>query len=137
MATQHGKVTYISVAATDISTFTQNSEFTRSVDTHEDTAYGGDGHKTYHPGLIGQTFTLEGKYDTVASGGPSDTINAAIDGDAAVTVIRRIQGTGSGKPELSFSAIFTSFVETSPVGGIVTWSAECQVTGAGTTSTQA
>lgn len=134
MAAKHGRNTYISVDSTDLSGFTDNSEFSQEVDTHETTVYGED-NKTYIPGLIDGTFTMSGRYDDNASG-PKPTLEAVIDGDAAVELVRRVEGTGTGLPEETFNAICESYVETNPVGDKITWSADFQITGAVTRTTQ-
>ena len=135
MAAVHGRNTYISVDTTDISAYCDNSELSQDTDTDETSAYGDD-NKTYIAGLIDSTFSCEGKYDNGASG-PKAIIEAVIDGQVAVALVRRPEGTGSGLPEENFSAICESYVETNPVGGKITWSSDWQVTGPITRSTQA
>lgn len=135
MAYKHGKDTFVSVAGTDLSQYTMSSEFSRSVDTHDVTGYGSSS-KSFIGGLTDATFSMEGNYNDTAGTGPRAVLNANVDGDA-IAIIRRPEGTGSGLPEDSFNAILTSYVETSPVADRVTWSAEFQVSGDVTSSTQA
>lgn len=134
MAAKHGRRTVILVNSINLSGFCDNSEYSQEVDTHETTVYGED-NKTYITGLRDGTLTISGRYDDGADN-PKDTIEAIIDGDAAVPIVRRVEGTGSGLPEDSFSGIIESYVETSPVGDKVTWSADIQITGAITRGTQ-
>lgn len=130
----HGKDTYISVAGNDLTTFCNTSEFERTVDSHDVTTYGAEDH-AYQGGLGDGTFTMGGLYDTTASG-PKAIIEPLIEAKANVTVIRRPEGTGSGLPQESFSVLITSYVETSPVADMVTWSCDMQKSGAVTRTTQ-
>ncbi|MEZ5411034.1 MAG: hypothetical protein R2761_23590 [Acidimicrobiales bacterium] len=126
MALAHGKNTIVTVDGDDLSAFIKSSDFKRMADSHDVTTYG-DNAKNYGAGLTDATFSMEGVYDTT-SGGPRGVIEPLI-GGAAVTVVRKPEGTGTGKAQDSFSAIVTSYVETNPVGDYVTWSAEFQVSG--------
>lgn len=135
MAAVHGRNTYISAATVNLSTYTDSSEFSVDVDTDETSAYGQED-KTYIAGLVDRTFTMSGKYDDGASS-PRTVFEAAIAGDVPIAFVRRVAGTGTGKPEQQFNGIVTSYVETNPVGGKVAWSADIQVSGPVTPSTQA
>lgn len=119
----HGKDTYVSVNAVDLSAFTNTSEFTRSADSHDVTTYGKDSH-VFQGGLGNATFTMSGTYDNGATG-PRDTLEPLV--GTVTTVVRRPEGTGSGLPQDSFSGLLTSYVETNPVADMVAWSAEFQV----------
>lgn len=135
MAFIHGKDTVVKVGANDLSTYTSTSEFTRSTDSHDNTTYGQDGH-VYGAGLTDGTFTMGGKYDSTAGTGPRAVLNALI-GAAPATVIRQPEGTGTGKPQDSFSGLLTSYVETNPVADYVQWQAEFQISGDVTSTAQA
>lgn len=129
MARKHGKDTYVSVDGTDLSTYLSGSEFGLSTDVHDTTGYQPTGDaKTYTEGLLDGTFSMEGWYDTTASVSPRPILTG-LRGGGAVTIIRRVEGTGSGLPQDSFSAILTSYSESSPAEDIVTFSAEFQITG--------
>ena len=134
MTTVHGKNTELTGDGNDLSAYCDNSEFSQTVDTDEDTSYGSD-NKTYIPSLIDGTFTFGGRYDDGASG-PKAVIEAIIDGDAAVAWVRKPEGTGDGLPNEAFNGIVTSYVETNPVGGKITFSCDVQITGAVTRTTQ-
>lgn len=133
MAFKHGKDTFFSVDGNDLSSFTKNSELGRTADSHDVTAYGNDD-KAYISGLRDSTFSCDGSYDDGASS-PGEIIEPLL-GGAAVTLIRQAEGAGTGLPEHSVSVIVTSYVETNPVDGVITWAAEFQGTGAVTKSTQ-
>lgn len=133
MSFVHGKNTYVSISGVDLSPYTNASTFTRTVDLHDTTTYGKDDH-VFAGGLGNATVTISGIYDSV-SGGPRDTIEPLM-GAGLVTFIRRPEGTGSGKAQDSVSVIVASYVETSPVADMVTWSAELQTSGAVTSTDQ-
>lgn len=129
MAHKHGKNTVLKVNSNDISQYTTESELNESTDTHEATTYGASAH-AFDPGLDNGTFTCSGMYDSTAGTGPRAVFKAVKALNAAVTVIRQDEGTGSGKPQDSFSAILTSYVQTNPVADMIKWKADFQITGA-------
>lgn len=134
MARVHGKDTYVSLGGDDISTYTNNSQITKGADSHDTTTYGADGHE-FEGGLENSTITLAGVYDNTALTGPRAVIMPLV--GTKVEFIRRPEGTGSGKPEDTADVVVTSYVETNPVADMVTWSADLQVSGVITSSTQA
>jgi hypothetical protein len=128
MAKIHGKETVITVDGDDLSTYTNNSEFNRTKATHDVTGYGAD-ETSHSAGLRSATFTMGGVYDSTANTGPRAVLEPLFDSDNAVTIVRRPEGTGSGLPQDSFSAICTSYVETNPVADMVAWTTEWQISG--------
>ena len=133
MAFVHGKSTFISLNAVDLSAFTNESSLSRGADSHDVTTYGKNDH-VFEGGLGLNTASMSGIYDN-GSAGPRDTIEPLV--GTVVTLIRRPEGTGSGKPQDSVAVLVTSYVETSPVADMVTWSAELQCSDAVTSSNQA
>jgi hypothetical protein len=134
MAKAHGKDTVITLDGDDLSTYINASEFTTTVDKHDVTGYGAE-NKAYSLGLGDATFTMSGVYDTAAAG-PRGVIVPIRDAKAAVTLVRRPEGTGSGKPNESVSVLVEQYVESNPVADVIAWSCECQCTGDVTTTTQ-
>jgi hypothetical protein len=51
-------------------------------------------------------------------------------------VVRRPEGTGSGRPQDSFSGLCTEYKESSPVADFVTWTASFRISGVVTSTTQ-
>jgi len=133
MASSHGKNTYISLNAVNLSTFVTTSELNRSADSHDVTTYGKSSH-VYAGGLLDGKATMSGIYDNTAAG-PRDTIEPLI--GTTVTLIRRVEGTGSGLPQDSVSVLVTGYVETNPVADMVTWSCEMQCSDEITSTNQA
>lgn len=133
MAFQHGKSTVIIVNGNDLSTFTDTSSFTRGADEHDVTTYGKNDH-VVAGGLGTGSFTMGGTYDNAASGSPRAVLEPLV--TTIVTIIRRPEGTGVGKPQQSFSGLVKSYVETNPVADMVKWTAEFTKSDAVTRTTQ-
>lgn len=133
MAFVHGKDTFISLNGSDLSAFTNTSELSRSADSHDVTTYGKNSH-VYQGGLLDGTASMGGIYDNGATG-PRDIIEPLI--GTVVTLIRRPEGTGTGRPQDSVAVLVTGYVETNPVADMVTWSAELQMSDEVTSTNQA
>lgn len=133
MAFVHGKSTYVSLNAVDLSAFSNTSTMSRKSDSHDVTTYGSNAHK-FSGGLLDGSASLGGIYDNTASG-PRDTIEPLI--GTNVTFVRRPEGTGSGLPQDSVEVLVVDYVETSPVADMVTWTVELQLSGDVTSTNQA
>ena len=133
MSFVHGKNTFISLNAVDLSAFVTTSELNRSADSHDVTTYGKNSH-VYNGGLLDGKATMSGVYDNTAAG-PRDTIEPLI--GTTVTLIRRVEGTGSGRPQDSVQVLITGYVETNPVADMVAWSCEMQCSDEITSTNQA
>jgi hypothetical protein len=134
MAFAHGRKTFISLNGVDLSGFTTTSALEDTSDKHDVTTYGKNRH-VYNAGLGDGTCTMSGIYDNTASG-PRATIRAIKAANVAVTLIRRPDGTGSGKAQDSVSVLVLKYNETSPVADMVTWSCDMQMTDDITTTPQ-
>jgi hypothetical protein len=133
MSASHGKNTVITVATKDISPYCTTSQLTRGGDKHDLTGYGKNDH-VFQGGLKTGAFTCEGFYDNTASVGPRNALLALV--NTVVTITRKPEGTGVGKPLESFSALIEEYVETNPVADYVKWSMKATVSDAITDSTQ-
>lgn len=133
MSFVHGKDTYISLNASDLSAFTTTSELERTADKHDVTTYGKDDH-VYQGGLGDGTASMEGIYDNTTSG-PRDIIEPLI--GTVVALIRRPEGTGSGLPEDTVNVLVEKYKETNPVADMVKWSVDLQLSDAVTSTNQA
>jgi len=129
----HGKDTYISLNAANLSTFVNTSELTREADEHDVTTYGKAAH-VFQGGLLGGKASMAGVYDNTAGTGPRAVIRPLI--GTVVTLIRRPEGTGAGKPQDSASVHVKSYVETNPVADMVAWSCEMTLSDVVTSTTQ-
>lgn len=121
MGNQHGRFTKITVGGDDISEWTNTSEMTRGAAGHNVTGYGKNA-EVHEGGLKNGQFTCGGIYDNTASTGTHDVFTPLI--GTVVEVVRMPEGVGVGKPEQTFDALLTQYVETNPVADMVTWSAQ-------------
>lgn len=128
----HGKSTYISLNGTDLSAFVTTSQIEKTSDKHDVTTYGQTTH-VYNGGLKDGTATMSGVYDNGASG-PRATILALL--GSTTTLVRRPDGTGTGKAQDSVTVLVEKYVETNPVADMVTWSCDMQLSGSVTTTAQ-
>lgn len=133
MTTSHGKFTVITVATKDISPYTKNSQIERAASTHNTSGYGIDD-ETYAGGMRNNKFTCSGIYDNTVLVGPSIVLRGVV--GSTLAIVRKVEGTGTGKPNQAFNAVLEKFVESNPHDDMVTWSADFQISGAVTETTQ-
>lgn len=133
MAFVHGKDTYVSLSAVDLSTFCDNVAFNRSADSHDVTTFGKDSH-VFAGGLLNGTATITGKYDNTATTGPRAAVQPLL--GTVVELIYRPEGTGAGKPEETVDALVTAYEQTNPVADMVTFSITLQLSDDVTSSAQ-
>lgn len=126
MATAHGKLTVLTVNAKDISPYCKTSTLERGSAVHNTTGYGVDD-ELNAGGLRNGKFTVSGVYDNTALVGPRIVLNPLV--GTLVPIIRKVEGTATGKPIDTFSAILEKYVETNPHDDMVTWSADFTISG--------
>lgn len=119
----HGKGVFVSLAAVDLSTFTNSVEFARESDSHDTTTFGKDAH-TFQGGLLNGTVTLAGIYDDGAEG-PQATIDPLI--GTVVELVYQPKGTSAGNVEKTVNVLVMSYNETAPVADMISWECECQM----------
>lgn len=135
MAFVHGKDSKFKLdnaggSLTDISTYINSIDFPQTADVAETTTLG-DGSKTYIVGLKDSTLSVAGLWDATA-----DAIFGAVVGQSATLSFEYSpEGTGSGKIKYTGECILTSYSKSSPVGDVVSYSADMQVSGAVTRGT--
>jgi hypothetical protein len=129
----HGRNTVVTVATKDISPYCKTSSFEATADVHDTTGYGATAH-TKAGGLLDGSFTVSGTYDSTASTGPRAALAGQV--GASLAIVRKPEGTGTGKPQDAFTGILKKYTETSPVDDMVTWSADFEISGAVTTTAQ-
>lgn len=120
----HGKNTYLSINAADISTYCTQSDFKRTADSHDVTTYGKNSH-VYRGGLGDGTSSVSGIYDNTAMTGPRAVLEPLI--GTVVELIRRPDGTGAGKAMDTVDVLVLEYTETSPVADMVTWNLSLQL----------
>lgn len=127
-ASTHGRHTALTVAASDISKWTTQSELGRGSDKSEVTAYGSAGHEYADGGdLKAHSFSCSGWYDVTDTTGTEGVLGG--EEGRLLVVVYGPEGGGSGKPKHTFSAHLDKFTLTSPVADIVKWSADWTVSG--------
>ena len=115
---------------TDISTYVNNVDFPETADVAETSTLGAS-NKTYIVGLKDATISLGGLFDATV-----DAILGAVVGQSATLSFEYSpEGTGSGKVKYTGECILTSYTLSSPVGDVVGFSADLQVSGAVTRGT--
>jgi hypothetical protein len=129
----HGKDFYVSIATKALAEFVKTSSWEVTPDIHDITGSGTDDKKN-RGGQIGRTFTMGGWYDASRTTGPAYLETIA---GTTVTMVRRINGTGTGKPEQTCSVVVGKYVESQKNDDVVTWTCDFTVDGAVTNSTQA
>jgi len=125
MAMTHGRLTYFKINSVDLSAWCDSCDFNDEADLHETTTYGKSA-KTYAPGLSNATFSVGGLYDS-AVGGPEATLRP-LKGAAATAFEFGPEGNAAGKKKFSGNALVKNFNISPPVGDMVRWRAEVQVT---------
>lgn len=115
---------------TDVSSYVNNVDFPQTADVAETTTLGAS-NKTYIVGLKDATISLSGLWDATA-----DAIFGAVVGQSATLSFEYSpEGTGAGAVKYTGEAIMTNYAKSSPVGDVVGYSADLQVTGAVTRGT--
>ena len=135
MAFVHGKDSVFKLdnasgSSTDISAFVNNVDFPETADVAETSVLGAS-NKTYLVGLKDATIGLTGFFDATA-----DAIFGAVIGQSATLSFEYSpEGTASGKIKYSGECILTNYALSSPVGDVVAYSGDLQVSGAVTRGT--
>ncbi len=135
MAFVHGKDSVFKIdnsggSLTDISAYVNSVDMPQTVDVAETTVLGKD-NKTYIVGLKDATISLAGLWDSTV-----DAIFGAVLGQSATLSFEYSpEGTTAGNIKYTGEAILTSYSKNSPVGDVVSYSADLQVSDAVTRGT--
>lgn len=133
MSKSHSKETVVLLDDNDLSGFLNDSDWTRSPDSHDVTVYGEDNH-LFDGGLGNGSTTLAGIYDTSTSSGPAAILQPLV--GTVVTFEYRPEGTGANKPSRSVNVLVGEYKETHPVADFVMWTQNLQHSGDVALSTQ-
>jgi hypothetical protein len=128
MAFRHGKNASLTIATKDISAFMDSMDLSFDLDTADTTAFGATW-KTAIGGVPGGKMDCSGYYDPTATTGPGAVLVPLLLAGTLTTALIYPGGTASGQSlyTVTSGAIVTSYTESSPVGGIVTWKASVQI----------
>lgn len=142
MAFVHGKNTVFKLdnsagSVTDLSSYLDDVGFPQSVETAETTTFGvAGGAKTYILGLNDRTISLAGKWDATLDAHFSGVVSALNAGTLATASFEfGPAGSAGGAVKYTGEALVTSYEVSNPVGDVVSFSAELQVTGQVTRTT--
>jgi hypothetical protein len=124
MAKIHGKVTFVSIDADDLSTYGTEVAFNQTADSHDVTTFGKNAH-VKQGGLLDGTASINGIYDSTASTGPRAVLTPLI--GTVVELNYRPEGTGSSLPEDTVNVLVTAYNQTSPVADMVTWTVDLEL----------
>jgi len=129
----HGKSTDFAIDDTggssrNLSNTLTDVSFPQTVDTAETTAFGSS-NKSYIVGLKDTTISVSGIWDATVDGYISGTE------PASRSFIYGPAGSTGGNVKYTGEAIMTNYAVSNPVGDVVTFSADFQVTGAVTRGT--
>lgn len=123
---RHGKKTSVLLNGTDMSPFLNEATTTQEIETAETTAFG-DEDKTYIVGLADGTISTSGMFD--GSAGASNAVLTGRLGQEDDTFTVLPEGTTSGTRAIVANGQLTSYEVSSPVGDVVSISAEVQADG--------
>jgi hypothetical protein len=131
----HGKNTIVTLAASDISAFCNNSDYEESADEHDVTCYGKNSH-VFTGGLKAGKFSVSGVYETKATATSPRTVIKPLLGTIAVLAYKP-EGSGTGKPLDTVNVLVKSYKESAPVADNRMWTAEFTMSDDVVTTTQA
>jgi hypothetical protein len=142
MSFTHGKNTAFKLdnsagTIVDLSTYCDEVSFPRTIETGETTTFQvSGGAKTYLVGLSDSTISLSGKFHATLDAHMSGVVAAQAAGTQVTGTFEYGPAGGAGGAiRYTGECIVTSYEQSSPVGDVVTWSAELQVTGSVTRNT--
>jgi hypothetical protein len=129
MAFVHGKSSVFKLdnsggSLTDISTYVNSVDFPETADVAETTTLGSSS-KSYIVGLKDATLSISGLWDATIDG----ILGAVVGQTASLSFEYSPEGTTSGKVKYTGECIVTSYSQSSPVGDVVGFSADMQVSG--------
>ena len=138
MAFKHGKTALFKVdnaggTLVDLSAFCDSIDLSRDLDVAETSTFGSTS-KTYVIGLIDGKISVSGKFDSAGASTVDAVISGTLGQEASVTFEYQASNASvsSTNPKYTGEAYCTSYKISAPVGDVVKFSAEYQITGAAT-----
>jgi len=123
---RHGKRTAVFLNGTNMSPFLNEATTTTEIETAETTTFG-DQDKTYIVGLSDGTISTSGLFDS--SAGASDDVLSGILAEEDNTFTVMPEGSAAGNRAIIANGQITSYEVSSPVGDVISISAEVQADG--------
>lgn len=132
MATTHGKDSTFKIdngagTLTDISASVNSVDFSWESEVAESTTMGSEA-KTYISGLTDATFSIGGVWDDAASTGGQTVLSTLPGKETSSSFEWGPEGSATGAVKYSGECWLTSYTESAPVGDIVAFTADFQVT---------
>jgi predicted secreted protein len=125
----HGKNAQFTLGATNISNTLNEISMPREIETAETTTFGQQD-KTYITGLSDATVSVSGMFDATVDAAINTLITNLKSGSIASASFRYgPAGSAGGAVKFEGDVLITSYELSSPVGDVVTYSLEMQVTG--------
>jgi len=118
----------------DLSANVTSVSFPASMDTADSTAFQPTGGaKTYVPGLIDHTLSIDGHYDSATN--LSDEVLSSLVGYASTASFEFAPDNTGGQVKYTGECILTAYEVSAPVADLVTFTASMQVSGVITRTT--
>jgi hypothetical protein len=111
-----------------LTAFVDNVDLNNTVKMGETTTAGAEA-DTYVSGQSNGTLSISGKWDGTASTGPDAVLTGLIGLEVSSTFEYGPQGSTAGMVKKSGECFLTGYKVSSPVGGVVAFTADFQVTG--------
>ena len=129
MAGQHGKAAAVLVGGADLSRYFNNWSTDSSREATQTTTFQPPGDaQEYITGLRDGTLSANGTFDG-SSGSIDEILSSLYDSDDLADFEAGPEGSASGKVKYTGQAILTTYTIETPVDGLVTWSADFQISG--------
>lgn len=131
----HGKKSYFAiedsgaVTLRNIGVHCDSITLDRDVDMADSTTIGNES-KTFVPGLDGAEIALAGKWDSLASTGPDTVLAGDLAAKVQVGFEYGPEGNTAGNVKYSGECFVKKYSVSTPLEGIVKFSATCTITGA-------
>lgn len=135
MAKGHGKDSYfaledvVGTTLRAIGNYCDSIEFERSVDMGDATTIGMEA-KEFIPGLEGSTITLAGKWDDTATEGPDVVLSGNVGAETSVGWEYGPRGNVAGRVRYAGECFVERYQVSSPLEGVVKFSATLRIHGA-------
>jgi hypothetical protein len=128
MAFRHGKNAALTLNSKDLSAFIESMDLSFDTDQADTTAFGATW-KSSIAGVPGGSIQISGYYDPTATTGPGAVLFPLVTAGTAVTGLVYPGGTASGQAlyTITSGCIVKSYAESSPVGGVVTFTAAIDI----------
>ena len=134
MPFRHGKglvfkIDNVGGTLVELTAYVDSVELSHSVDMGETTTAGAEA-KTYVSGQSDATLSISGKWDGTATTGPDAILESLRGLEVPSTFEWGPEGSTAGRVKKSGECFLTGYVPSAPVGGVVAFTADFQITGA-------